>query len=81
MLGAAHLRGVGFQERLDGAQIQRRPPPTTLALVETRAASPAPPEAAFGRLPGPHRHHHSLLVLVELHALDDRRIQSQQSSP
>jgi len=41
VLGAAHPRRVGLQERPDQAQVQGPPPPAALALVIARAARPA----------------------------------------
>src|SRR5450759_246372 len=71
MLGAAHPRRVGLQERPDQAQVQGSPPPPAFALFIAGAALPAATTPALGRLPGPHRHHDGLLSIVEIHALHD----------
>src|SRR5450759_919189 len=81
MLGAAHPRRVGLQERPDQAQVQRSPPSAARTLVITGAALPAATTPALGRLPGPHRHHDGLLGLVELDVLHDDLHQPEQPSP
>ena len=81
MLGAAHPRRVGLQERPDQAQVQGPPPPPAFALVIARAALPAATTPALGGLPGSHRHHDGLLGLVELDAFHDDLHQPEQPSP
>lgn len=81
VLGATHPGRVGFEERLDRAEIQCPPPSTPVALVIARAPLPASPAAPLGRLARPDRHHDALVVLVEADVLDDGLHQPEQPSP
>lgn len=81
MVGATHPRGVGFDKRLDRAQIQGTPPSPSLTLVITQAPSPATPAPSLGCLTRANRHHNTLLGLVELDILNNRLYQSKQPRP
>jgi hypothetical protein len=60
---------VGLQEAQRRAEIQRAPPPATLAKVLSRAAPPAV-RAAIPLAETPADRHHDRVVLVELDPLD-----------
>jgi hypothetical protein len=79
--GAADPGRVRFQPGAHRPKVQRPPAPPPLALVEAAAAPPAHSAAALGALAGPHRHHDRLGVLVELHSLDDRPLDTKQPGP
>jgi hypothetical protein len=71
VLATRHPRGVGLHERLHHAQVQRPPSASTLAAVIARAApltDAAPPPSAPG---DPHVNEEYLVVLNELHVLND----------
>jgi hypothetical protein len=80
MLGAAHPGRVGFQERLDGAKLQRAPAAAPLALVVARTAALAGSTAASTAAGRPHqRDEHAVLVVA--HLLDDGVLDAQQPLP
>jgi hypothetical protein len=81
VLGAADPGCLSFQVGTNHAQVQRPPAPPALAPVKARAAPATPTAAAPDPLAGPHRDHDRLGVLVELHPLDDRLLDTHQPCP
>ena len=81
VLAAGHPRGVGLEVDLHRAQIQRPPPPPTLATVVPGRPAPAPPAPATHSSPGTDMSHQELVVLIELDALHDRLLDAQQGPP
>ena len=81
VLGAADPGRLRFQVGADRAKVQRPPAPPALAPVKPGTAPPALAAAALDALAGPHRHHDRLGVLVELHPLDNRPLDTKQPCP
>ena len=78
---AGHPRRVGLDHRPHRAQIQRPPPPPSLArVVAADSAAGTLRSAAAGPGPAGPRHDHTL-VLVELDSLNDRLLDAEQPSP
>jgi hypothetical protein len=74
MLGAGHLRRVGFQVHPRRASIQAPPAPSSLSLVIAWPAAPTPPASAPpgpGR-PDPSYQHFLGSGLLQIHPLDHR---------
>jgi hypothetical protein len=78
---AAHPGRVGLQEAERGREIQRPPPPATLALIVSRAAPPAMRAAIKLPRTRADRHHQHPACLVELDLLDHRPPQPEQLLP
>ena len=81
VLAAVDPRCVGLEMDLDGAQVQRPPPTTSLATVVPRRPSLTSSAASSRTSRGPNAGHQSLLVLVELDVLHDCLLDPQQGSP
>jgi hypothetical protein len=81
MLGAADPGCLRLQVGADHTKVQRPPAPPPLALIKAGAAPAALAAAALDALAWPHRDHDRLGVVVELHPLDDRLLDTQQPGP
>jgi hypothetical protein len=81
VLAAAHSGRVGLQQRRHGPKLQRPPAPSTLALIEAGAASPADPTATLAPSCQSHRHHDRVGLLIEADRFHDGVLDAEQPYP